>query len=151
LNSSPTQLEVLCPLGDPANVGALLRSCAGFGLKRFVLLKECANPLLPKSIRSCAGGIFDIQLFTGPAIDDLINIEDLMVLDMDGTSLEAVSWPKNARLLVGEEGPGIASRKFKNKIKIPLSNYTDSLNATVAASIAIYDYRKQHPIKGSKP
>src|SRR5262245_26265877 len=43
-DASINDLELLTPVGDPSNLGALLRSAQGFGVRKIVLLKESAHP-----------------------------------------------------------------------------------------------------------
>ena len=55
-------------------------------------------------------------------------------------------WPKDVRLLVGEEGPGLPPFSFGKRIAIPMTESVESLNAVAAASMALYAYRVQHPL-----
>jgi RNA methyltransferase, TrmH family len=135
-----TGLTVFLPLGDPGNLGALLRSCEAFGVSQVVLLAEAAHPFLPKAVKASAGSVLRLKLFKGPSIHKLES-KNLMVLDMQGTALKKISWPKNPQLLVGEEGPGIPSSLAQSAQKIKIEIFgVESLNATVAASIALYDF-----------
>jgi TrmH family RNA methyltransferase len=142
-SSASAGLTVLLPLGDPGNLGALLRSCEAFGASAVVLLSEAANPFLPKSVKASAGSILRLNLFRGPSIQKLneLKIKDLIALDMKGTPLSSFTWPKNPKLLVGEEGPGVPPSILKtaHKIKIETEG-VESLNATVATSIALYAF-----------
>jgi RNA methyltransferase, TrmH family len=132
-------LEILCALGEPSNLGALLRSAAAFGASKIVLLKESATPFHPKSVRSASGQLLKVALLTGPSIKDLSG-EGVFALDMKGEDLAKFKWPKNARLLLGDEGPGDPQLAGIKKLKIPMSSGVESLNAAVAASIALYSY-----------
>lgn len=133
----PQGLELFIALGDPANLGAVLRSAEAFDAQRVILLSEAASPFLPKSIRASAGAIFRLPLFHGPSIADLNG--EFIVLDKTGTTLNEFRFPKNARLLLGEEGQGIpAQLKGAQKVTIPMAQDTESLNAVVAASIVLY-------------
>jgi TrmH family RNA methyltransferase len=129
-------LEVFCPLGDPTNVGALIRSCEAFGATSVILTEEAANPYLPKSVKSSAGSVLRTPILRGPKLAELP--ADLITLAEDGKSLPDFQWPPKTRLLVGEEGHGLKSYTGKNRIHIPIKG-VESLNATVAASIALYD------------
>ncbi len=148
LHHPPQGFEVLCPLGDPTNVGALIRTCRGFGVDKLVLLQEAAHPFHPKSTRAASGAIFDQPLYRGPSLEALTNgkiARSIMALDVEGKDLSQFSWPLNVRLLVGEEGPGQPHYPFGKRLSIPMAQKANSLNATVAASIALYAYRLQHP------
>jgi TrmH family RNA methyltransferase len=143
---SPTEgLEVLAGLGEPSNLGALIRNCEAFGAS-LVLLKECAFPFHPKVIRASSGSVFRVKITQGPSILDLK--ENLIALDKEGLNIKDFAWPQNARLLVGEEGRGIPEGlKSSTNIQIPMSGRVESLNAVAATSIALFHYRLRHPLK----
>lgn len=143
-------LELLCPLSEPSNVGALIRSAQAFGADKVLMLKEAAYPLHPKAVRAASGAIFEQAMYQGPSLEALgsHNIaSSISALDSEGkTDLSHVHWPLNVRLLIGEEGLGQPPYAFHNRISIPMAKQVDSLNATIAASIALFSYRRQHPL-----
>lgn len=141
-----TGLEVLSALGEPHNLGSLLRSCEAFGVKKVILLKESCNPFLPKVIKSSNGAVLRMQLEYGPSINNLetythSNKSPFVALDLKGQNLADYQWNTNTRLLVGQEGPGLPSNIAVEKINIPINPKLDSLNSTVALSIALYAYQ----------
>lgn len=146
LEVRPRGLEILCPLGDPANVGALIRTTAAMGVERVVLLKESAHPFHPKAIRAASGTVFKMSLMQGLSIRDLPEPATWVTLDTQGESLPAFRWPKDVRLLVGEEGPGLPPITSGTRLAVPISDSVESLNAVVAAGMALYAYRVQHPL-----
>lgn len=143
-------LELVCPLGDPSNVGAVLRTCQAFGVRKVILLKESASPFHPKSIRASSGAVFKVEFVYGPSVDDLNESAcqfDVVALDISGKDLADYRWPQNVRLLIGEEGLGLPKYEFPTKVSIPMAKGMHSLNASVAASLAMYAYRLQHPLR----
>ena len=146
LKTRPQGLEVLCPLGDPANVGALIRTSAAMGVERIILLKESAHPYHPKAIRAASGTMFKMSLSQGPSIRELPEAAAWVTLDAQGESLPAFHWPKDVRLLVGEEGPGLPPRSSGTRLAVPMADSVESLNAVAAAGMALYAYRVQHPL-----
>jgi len=148
LTQPPIGLEILCPIGDPGNLGALLRSCRVFGVSRVILLREAVHPFHPKVIRASSGAVFVQALSLGCSVAELHRPEVLQwicALDMNGDDVATTSWPPNVRLLIGEEGIGIPSLDFPQRLSIPQIHTSIPLNATVASSIALYAYRQQHP------
>lgn len=142
--TDPTQgLELLCPLGDPSNLGALIRSAMAFGVSKVVLLKESAHPFHPKSLRAASGGVLTCPLALGPSIHELQSTETI-ALDLNGTSLKDFEWPRDTRLLVGEEGPGLPSNSQFRRLTIGQKPNVESLNATTAATIAMHSYYIQN-------
>ncbi len=159
LQSKPEGLELIVPLGDPTNLGALARSALAFGVTRLILTTEAVHPFHPKAIKASAGAILQIPLAktgalrelgqnkTGAHVDSQSET-DFWALDLAGENLMTTQLPQHMRLLVGEEGPGLAALKGSikkiSKLCIPTSAKVESLNATVAVSLALYEYQRQH-------
>jgi tRNA G18 (ribose-2'-O)-methylase SpoU len=135
-------LELLCPFGDPQNLGAMIRTAYAFGAARVIALSEAAHPLLPKSIKASSGAILKIPIYLGPSIKDIQS--PAVGLDLKGTPLRSKSWPKNLSLLLGEEGQGIPSSFTGERMTLPMKNPIESLNAAVAAGIVIYQLTSNH-------
>ncbi len=146
LDARPRGLEILCPLGDPANVGALIRTASAMGVEQVILLKESAHPYHPKAIRAASGTTFTVSLVQGPSIRDLPEPATWVTLDAQGESLPAFQWPKNIRLLIGEEGAGLPPITSGKRLAVSMADSVESLNAVVAAGMALYAYRVQYPL-----
>jgi TrmH family RNA methyltransferase len=144
-NNKPNGLEILCPLSDPQNLGSLARSAWALGADSLILLKETAHPFLPKTWKSSAGTIWNIPLYQGPSVHDLDCT--LFALDMNGENLNQMKWPKNARLLLGEEGQGLPEKIKAHKFSIPMRLGVESLNVAVAGAIAISHYSGFHHLQ----
>ncbi len=152
LDKEPLGLELLAATGDPANLGALLRSAEAFAVRKVVLLKECAHPFHPKTIKASSGSVFRLELEWGPSIHDLCKPPHLFVLyaltpKPQSESLPHVRWPQDLRLIVGEEGPGLPETLINSPlihpITIPMQASVESLNATVATSLALWEIYKR--------
>jgi len=113
-NGEPNGLEVITGLGDPSNFGALARSCEAFAVKKLILLKNACHPFLPRAIKASSGSILRTSLFHGPFIDDLPK-NSFYSLD-----------PQNTRSIA--------------TLSIPMEDSLESLNATIASSIALSSY-----------
>jgi RNA methyltransferase, TrmH family len=131
---TPKGLEVVIPIGDPGNLGALLRSCEAFGIARVILTQEAANPFLPKAVKASAGSVLRLPLSLGPALREFP--ASCIALDAGGEPIDQFTWPQNCMLAVGEEGSGFGKAKFTQRLGIPMQG-VESLNAVVAASIAL--------------
>lgn len=144
-------LRIIAPLGDPQNLGALIRSAAAFGVKNLALTKESASPFLPKAMKASSSAALRLRFSRlGNLYSVEVNPEEDVILDLKGENLQNFSWPRRARLILGEEGPGVPDSLRQNaklkKITIPMAQKVESLNVTVAASLAMFAYRSQHPI-----
>lgn len=129
-------LELLCPFGDPQNLGAVARTAYAFGVQKLILLKEAAHPFLPKTIKASSGAILRIPIFSGPSINDITH--PAIALDLIGTPIDQKKWPPDLRLLLGEEGTGVPATFQGDRMTLPMKGPIESLNATVASSIAVY-------------
>lgn len=142
--SEPQGLEVILALQDPRNLGAALRSCQGFDVKKVYLCEECANPFHPESIRSSSGASFDLNFMKLTSAAKLGVHPAMKVLDSSGENLSSSKWSKNQYLVLGSEGQGVPeSLSNAAKIHIPISAKLDSLNASTALAIALYDYQSK--------
>lgn len=130
----PQGIEVVAPVGDPGNLGALIRSCEAFSIRRVILSREAAHPFLPKAVKASAGSVLRVPLARGPSLAEFPR--DSIALDMNGLSVNDFSWPSQGLLILGEEGPGLDAAKFQTRIRIPTTG-VESLNVVVAASIAL--------------
>ncbi len=137
---------LLIPFQDPANVGAVIRSAAAFGAARAVLLKEAANPFLPKSTRAAGSCLFRIELLEGPSVHDLgPAASPVITLSPQGRDVRDFVFPSSFLLLPGIEGPGLPSGlEHSASVSIPMERGVESLNAALAAGIALYLCRHRY-------
>jgi TrmH family RNA methyltransferase len=135
----PQGMELVAPVGDPGNLGALIRSAEAFGATRAILTAEAAHPFLPKAVKASAGSVLRLPLARGPALHQFP--DTCVALDMGGTTIDDFIWPENLLLAVGEEGKGLGKARFKKRVCIPTSG-VESLNAVVAASVALALWRR---------
>jgi TrmH family RNA methyltransferase len=98
---------------------------------------------LPKALRASAGSAFRIPLAAGPKLSE-IEIEDAVGLDMEGEDLGRYQFAKNSYLILGEEGQGLPPNLKLKRVRIPMAPGIESLNATVAASLALFSYAQQN-------
>lgn len=138
----------LCvPFQDPVNVGAVIRAAAGFGVTRIIMLREAAHPFHPRSVRASGGTVFSAPLYKGPPLTGLRSFAEqsalpLVSLDRAGEPLDSFRFPESFILLPGVEGPGLPPELKISPVSIPIAQGVESLNAAVAASIALYEWRR---------
>lgn len=145
----PDGCTLFVPLQDPENVGAVLRSAAAFGVARVVLLREAAHPFHPKSARAAGPALFQTRLEWGPALEELtISGATWFALAAQGCDLAQVHWPERFGLVVGIEGTGLPDALASpTRVRIPIHNQVESLNAATATAIALYAWRQALPIQ----
>jgi RNA methyltransferase, TrmH family len=146
---------VLDGLQDPGNAGAILRAAEAFGATGVVFLKGTVSPYNPKCLRASAGSIFrvpvaaalDQQLFLAASEQRKIALFALM--PKANTDVGEVELGKKCGIIVGSEGRGVSEllRDKSTPIKIPTVG-VESLNAALAAGIALFVARKQRMAAG---
>jgi TrmH family RNA methyltransferase len=123
---------------DPGNVGAILRSAQAFGAASVALGPGSADPFGPKAVRASMGAIFAIAL---ARVDDLGRLPGGRVaLVADRGAPIAQLDLSNATLMVGAEREGLPDEVIATAdevARIPIQ--THSLNAAMAATIALYE------------
>lgn len=144
-------------VGDPGNVGTLIRSAHAFGWKRVILGPESAHAFNPKTVRSSMGSIFHVPIHEASHEEtrkllhgSARNGGRLTVLGADMTGLPVESLMPQLRtrdvlLAVGHEGQGLSRtmRQLCDKfITVPMQPGLDSLNVAVAASVLMYEASK---------
>lgn len=141
-------IVVLNSLTSPENVGSIVRSCASFGVKNIIVDEECCSPYLRRCIRVSTGNIFNINVYKSSNLKD-----DLKLLQNSGYSILATANEKEAislqeydfttktAFIIGNEGFGVEKEimsQANNILKIDISDDVTSLNASIAASIVLY-------------
>jgi TrmH family RNA methyltransferase len=141
LTRAPTGLELVLALGDPNNLGAMLRSAAAFGVRKIILMPEAAHPFHPKALRAGANAQMALTLTQCASWEALNGAKgEIVALDGAGEDMSQYKWPKDLRLVLGEEGPGLPDTLESQRLAIPTTGAVESLNAMAAASIALYAY-----------
>jgi TrmH family RNA methyltransferase len=129
---------------DPANVGAILRSAAAFGVTTVMLDRACADPWAPKALRAGMGGHF--ALVIREAADLRAEVAaykgtTVCTVPRGGTPLAEAKLNGDVAWLFGAEGRGLseeAMRAARMRVSIPMSAGTESLNVAAAAAICLY-------------
>ena len=146
---------VLDGLQDPGNLGTILRTADSANLKQIVISKDTADCYNPKVVRSTMGAIFRINVIETDNLVEKIKVIKKHKFEILATSLDTndsiydVEYTKKA-IVIGNEANGV-SKEVQNiadrKIKIPMPGKTESLNASVATGIIIYEYIRQNSNK----
>lgn len=133
-------------VSDPGNMGAIIRTAnaAGYGE---IYLVGCTDPYSPKSVRASMSGIFFVKIYTGTreAVLEALSGLPILAADMDGENIFSFRPPEKFALAIGNEANGISEevfRKAQHKLKIPMRAAQESLNAGIAAGIAMYLLKK---------
>lgn len=141
-------LLALDNIRDPGNLGTMIRTADASGADGILLSNGCVELYNPKVIRSTMGSIFHVPVIEGL---DLIKILQEMkssgfkifISDVhQGRDYAKVDYPEKACLIIGSEASGISEQILDLadvKVRIPIFGKAESLNASVAAGILLYE------------
>ncbi|MCX5925264.1 MAG: RNA methyltransferase [Candidatus Dependentiae bacterium] len=133
---------VLASIADPGNMGTLIRSAAAVGVESVVIV-EGTDPWNPKVVQASAGMIGAVSIFklTWQELIRHKKNKELYALVVSGGTSIATVIPDNALLVIGNEAHGLTGaqlRDCEHQITLGMPGGTESLNAAVAGSIALY-------------
>ena len=145
---------MLSSLQDPGNIGAVLRSALAFGCDGLILSDDCPDLYSPKVLRAAMGGVFRQPVLVSRDLPELIRsmrekgIDTLAAaLDRSAmTSDEARLDRDGVAVVIGNEGSGLSTEMIEacgKTVFIPISARSESLNASVAASIFLWEMRRR--------
>jgi len=146
--SEPKLIVALDGVTDPRNLGAVIRSASAFGADGVVMTERRAAAMTASAWKSSAGAASRLQVAQVTNLARTIDAakkEGCFVIGLDGDSDQTLGEMKLAKesimIVVGSEGKGL-SRLVREKcdlvISIPMRASTESLNASVATSIALF-------------
>lgn len=151
LNSEENAIA-LYSVRDPSNLGAVIRSAVAFGTTHIILSDDCADVYNPKTLRSAMGSLFHIKITRVSSFADFIlsaKESGRRVLAAElrcgAISLSDAKLRRDDIVIIGNEGHGISediSELCDNSIYIPISDRTESLNASVAAAVFMWELNK---------
>lgn len=128
-------------VGDPGNVGTVLRSALAFGASSVVLGPGCADPHSPKAVRASMGAIFAVQLARAGTVAELPGLRVALSADAPERLTGALAREAEAvTLLIGAERTGLPEEVVaacEHSARIPIAS--ESLNAAMAATVALYE------------
>ena len=146
----PGLLLILDNLRDPGNLGTVLRSAAAAGVEEVLLPPGTVDPHNPKVVRSAMGALFRLPLrkrVPWEIVKQQVAGRDVWIADpAGGEPYFRVDWDQPTALIVGGETEGVSQRSedlATGRVQIPMVAGAESLNAGVAASILLFEARRQ--------
>jgi TrmH family RNA methyltransferase len=130
-------------VGDPGNVGTILRSAHAFGASSVVLGPGCADPFGPKAVRASMGAIFEVPVARADGIEVLPG-ERVALVAGAGDPLAGPA-EGDVAIVIGAEREGLPDdvvAACDRIAHIPIAS--ESLNAAMAATIALYELSTVH-------
>jgi RNA methyltransferase, TrmH family len=129
-------------VGDPGNIGTILRSSDGLGPAFVTLSPGCGDPTGPKALRASAGAIFRVPL---GSFDEAPRPR-VALMTRGAASLPESGLPEWVAFVLGAEREGLPDDVVADcelQATIPLEPAAESLNVAVTAAIALYEWRRR--------
>lgn len=134
---------------DPSNLGAVARTAEALGVSGIIVSDNGCDPYSPKSLRASMGTLLRMPIFTladfSKEIAGLGLKTYACVVDTDAQNFGDIKFSDGSVLIIGNEANGITDETKSvsdMKITIPMKGNAESLNAAVAASIAMWEMMK---------
>ena len=132
---------------DPQNLGAIIRSAACLGFSTIILPQRRTVGLTPAVYKVACGAVERVNIVEVSNLSNaLLDLKEegfwVYGADMEGQSITETDYASPAVLVIGSEGTGIREKTAENCdqiISIPQKGGVESLNASAAASIIMYD------------
>ena len=141
-------LLVLDRVGDPGNIGTMLRTADAAGIGGIILLKGCADIYAPKTVRASMGSLFHVPVLSG--LDEAAFISssraagyELLVTCLDGAdNLYKADLSGRLAFVMGNEAGGVSASLLAaadKRVYIPMAGRAESLNVAMAAGIVMFE------------
>ena len=143
---------VLESIQDPGNLGTIVRTAEGAGVAGIIMNKETVDIYNSKVIRSTMGSVYRVPFVVvenlGEAITELKkNNVTVFAAHLKGDEYYAKDLYKDSvAFLIGNEGNGLSddiANMADKYVKIPMDGMVESLNASVAAAVLMYEAKRQ--------
>lgn len=145
-------LTLLAEIQDPQNVGSIIRSAVAFGLSGVLIPKDRQAHITGAVIKASVGTAFRIPLVMIGNVNQAIAAlkeKRFWVYGLAGEGERTIrdeNFEESSVIIVGNEAHGIREKTFEHcdvRLRIPISNNVESLNAGTSAAIAFYEWRSK--------
>ncbi|MEY9213951.1 RNA methyltransferase [Thermobifida halotolerans] len=141
-------------VGNPGNLGTVVRTVDAVGGAGVVLVGETADPYAPAAVKASMGSLFAVDVASAPDADTFFAWAEANGVQVAATSGYADSdhWHAAYRtplaVLLGSEGDGLPDDLLDRadlRVRIPMVGTAESLNLAVAAAVMLYETRRHAP------
>ena len=146
--------SVLClsSVRDPGNLGTMIRTARAFGIGRVILSDDCADIYSHKTLRASMGALFTVPtLRSDDLAKTLIDLRQkgyrtyATTLNESALPLDRLTVDAKACFVIGNEGHGLSDEivsACERAVYIPMTGGCESLNASIAASVLMWEIFK---------
>ena len=144
----PGRTLILESVRDPGNLGTIIRSARAFGVANLLLSADCADIYHPRTLRAAMGTLFSQHILVTEDVVGAVRAlgEERRVfaaaLDVRAARLGSVAFSESDIAVIGNEGHGLSAALLDactHSIYIPMNEGVESLNASIAASVLLWE------------
>lgn len=136
---------------DPNNMGTVLRTAEAFGISGMILSADCCDVYNPKVVRGSMGAVFRLPMLWTDDLAAWLQQHDALhtyaaVVDAAAEKVTQTAFETPCAVVIGNEGNGIGTetlRACQQYITIPMNGRAESLNASVAAAVLMWEMVKE--------
>ena len=152
IETNSDYILALDSLQDPGNMGTIIRTADSANINQIIINKTTVDPYSPKVIRSTMGAIYRTNIIEVEDLKATLKEMKLKGFQIITTDLKAtqsiydINYNNKTLVVIGNEANGVSQEILQTadkKVIIPMLGKTESLNASIAASIMIYEYVRQ--------
>ena len=138
---------ILDHLEDPHNFGAIIRTCEAAGINSIIIPKDRSVKVNATVMKTSAGTLENVDIsMVSNIVNAIKTLKDngfwIIGTDMEGTNYREIDYKGKIAIVIGNEGKGLSRLTEENCdfiAKIPMKGTVNSLNASVAAALVIYE------------
>ena len=138
---------ILDHLEDPHNFGAIIRTCEAAGINSIIIPKDRSDKVNATVMKTSAGTLENVDIcMVSNIVNAIKTLKDngfwIIGTDMEGTDYRKIDYKGKIAIVIGNEGKGLSRLTEENcdfVAKIPMYGTVNSLNASVAAALVIYE------------
>jgi TrmH family RNA methyltransferase len=141
-------------IGNPGNLGTVIRTADATGTAGVVLVGRCTDPYDPAAVKASMGALFGVPVAHAADADALFGWARKHGVTVATTSARAphdfwaADYPRPLAVLLGAEGPGLPDALVDRgdlRLRIPMTGTAESLNLAVSAALVMYEAWRHAP------
>jgi len=150
--SEPRILVVGVDVRDPGNAGTLIRSAEAAGAHGVIFCRGSVDVTNPKTVRASAGALFHVPVVEGAVPQEVLGVlgdlglKRIAAVAHDGERPDRVDLNQPLAMVFGNEAHGLPADvldRVDTRVTIPMPGRSESINLGMAASILLYEARRQ--------
>lgn len=153
LQQKRVQLLLLEDIRDPGNLGTMIRTAEGAGITGVLCNATCVDYYHPKVVRATMGSILRVPLLcVSSLLETMQQLKKYQIMiyaaHLKGSVVyDTISYSSQCAILVGNEANGLTEKVAAHAdacIRIPMEGKVESLNASIATGILLYEIQRQN-------